>query len=174
MSPTAFISGTKCVRVCLSNKVVDYTDYENPKCADKCPNNWYKNKIAQYYYNVTWSELSVCVTSCKNLIPTAYIYDDAGVATCKTECPSDKKYIDAVDPDYPKCVANCPENYFIDKITDSKFMYCVPSCLNLRPTTFIFADPSNGDRKTCITNCSVNTNAKYVDMRNKDHPECVT
>ena len=62
----------------------------------------------------------MCVSSCKNIVPSAFIYTDNTDLDslsnprkkCKVNCNfvnSNSKYSSAIlDPDNPVCVANCP------------------------------------------------------------------
>ena len=52
----------------------------------------------------------MCVKSCKNLNPPAYIYadpDNGGKETCVRVCPIDKPYVNIKDPNFPKCDSVC-------------------------------------------------------------------
>ena len=75
---------------------------------------------------------------------------DGSKSKCKTACPYDdgaKYYVDATtDSDNPKCVINCPANHYIDDLTTTGLRICVPSCLNLEPTAYIYADSTISNR----------------------------
>ena len=57
---------------------------------------------------MTNSSESACVSSCKNLIPTAYIKGDKCVRSCGKDESDNILYIDFSDKDAPKCIATCP------------------------------------------------------------------
>ena len=69
-------------------------------------------------------------------------------------------------------MSSCPPNHYIDDLTTVDLNMCVPSCLNLEPSAYIFEDSTSDNKKKCIHNCP--EELKYVDMSNKDHPECVS
>ena len=75
------------------------TDVDHPICASKCPDS------AKYIDPLTNSNSKVCVSSCKNLLPTAYI-NKAG-DTCTRSCEAGE-VIDKTDSDKPKCATTCP------------------------------------------------------------------
>ena len=65
--------------------------------------------------------------------------------------------MDYTDADNPKCVTSCPNEYYIDEITDDindsvKLRKCVPSCKDLEPAAYIYFE---SDRYKCIRNCSL-------------------
>ena len=131
------ISKEKCIRKCPDSvKYIDKTtDTENPRCTATCPANHYIDEV-------TIVGEKVCVTSCKNKIPTAYLYidtSDSNKIKCVHTCPDSVKYLDTTtDPDNPKCVSTCPNNYFIDELTTPGVKLCVPSCYNLEHNFYIF------------------------------------
>ena len=128
---------TTCVKECSKYKnestdeyiyeYIDSEDEERPTCVVNCPTNYYKDDI-------TNSSLKVCVPSCKNLIPSSYIYENK----CHRSCKDLSKYVDPEDPDRPTCADKCPENYYLDEDTFDKEDVCVPSCKNLVPTAYIY------------------------------------
>ena len=65
-----------------------------------------------YYYidNITTTNVTMCVKSCKLLNPTAYIYEDpdnGAKETCVRSCPIDKPYVNIADENNPKCDVAC-------------------------------------------------------------------
>jgi len=70
--PTSYINleGTGCVRECAAGQVIDKSNQDKPKCALICP------PLAIYIDGLTNSSAPVCVPSCKNLLPTAYIFQN--------------------------------------------------------------------------------------------------
>ena len=83
----------------------------------------------------------MCVKSCKNLNPPAYIYadpDNGGKETCVRVCPIDKPYVNIKDPNFPKCDSVCHsqgniQHYIDDELTTPGLKICVKSCLDLEP-----------------------------------------
>ena len=66
----------------------------------------------------------------------------------------EKYYVDeTTDPNNPTCVTSCPTGYYIDGLTTDKYKICVKSCRNLIPTAFIYEDPDNSNKKTCVRAC---------------------
>ena len=127
----------------------EISDSNNPKCASNCSGN--------YIDSLTISGVKRCVSSCKNLEPTAYIYTDTennDKLTCIRECPADNIVDYTTDPNNPKCVTACPENHYIDAIS-SDLKVCVPSCNDLIPPAII-----TNDKKECIRVCP---NGQYAD-----------
>ena len=61
------------------NEFIDFTNETNPKCSTKCPSDG-----LIYIDSITTSGEKRCVSSCKELIPPAYI-DIDGVA-CIRNC----------------------------------------------------------------------------------------
>ena len=86
---------------------------------------------------MTNSSESVCVTSCKNLIPTAYIKGTICVRSCDKDESENVLYIDFSSKDAPKCSASCPSGFYKDSLTNSDSPTCVNSCKNLIPTAYI-------------------------------------
>ena len=96
------------------------------------------------------------------MIPTAYVYtdgDDNNYKKCVNECPSEVPYVDSSDEDHPKCASDCPiidsanpnaGYYYIDNVTTIGVKMCVKSCKLLNPTAYIYNDPDNGDKETCL------------------------
>ena len=150
------------------------TDINNPKCANTCGTN--------YIDDLTISDMKRCVKSCKNLIPTAYIYEDPDISKkkCVRECPpytEDGKtkyyYIDAKsDPENPTCVKTCPEKHYIDELSIEGLKMCVPSCNNLIPPAIIYSDSDNANKKKCVRLCPT-TGDLYADFATDSiNPEC--
>ena len=117
----------------------------------------------------------MCVPSCKNLEPIAYIYidgDNSNKETCIRKCP-DNYYVDYTDLDKPKCkkIADAPANYYLDTITDGVGIY-VQSCKDLVPTAYINDDGSGV--KKCVRKCPETADGKiYVDgITDPNNPEC--
>jgi len=84
--------------------------------------------------------LKICVHSCNNLKPSAYVYkdkEDLDKLKCKRECPSAAPYIDnnssSITQLHPTCVEICPENLYLDELTMPNRKICVDSCKNLIP-----------------------------------------
>ena len=104
--------------------------------------------------------------SCKNLFPTAFIYPST-LKKCVTYCPynnEEKKYVDeTTDPDNPTCVEKCPSGYYIDSLTTDKFRTCVKSCRNLNPIAYIYPDPDNDNKLTCVRACPSDKTNYVVD-----------
>ena len=81
-----------CVRKCPeSSKYVDYSDKDYPKCGTTCPDNFYIDEL-------TSGGVSMCVRSCKELNPVAYVYEDSDLTCnnkkrCVRACPAKKPYI---------------------------------------------------------------------------------
>ena len=93
------------------------------------------------------NSFGVYVSSCKNLVPPAYIDDNKCVRNCPTK---GNIYLDEIsDSNNPKCASNCSGNY-IDSLTISGVKRCVSSCKNLEPTAYIYTDTENNDKLTCI------------------------
>ena len=107
---------------------------------------------------MTNSSESVCVPSCKNLLPTAYIIKST--KQCVRVCPSGTlPYIDDIKALHPECVALCSEgsNKLIDTFTYSNLKVCTKLCKTLEPVAYI--DPTVPE--TCVHSCpSANS---YVD-----------
>ena len=77
--------------------------------------------------SLTVPETPVCVQSCENLLPTAYIANGA----CKRSCADLEGiiYISNANPDNPACVNECPEILpYIDNLTIPGSPICVKSC----------------------------------------------
>ena len=109
-----------------------------------------------------------CVKSCGDLNTIRFEHD------CVDECPDSAPYIDnnSTEDEYknPKCVSECPDDYYINSLTDSK-AYCVNSCKNLEPTAFI--DASDEEHKKCTWECPANY--PYIDESTDiNHPVCVS
>lgn len=67
--PSSYIhtDGKQCVRKC---NIINELDIENPKCTESCPAG------APYLNNLTNPGSAICVSSCKNLLPSAFINKD--------------------------------------------------------------------------------------------------
>ena len=76
-----------------------------------------------------------CVSSCKNLSPSAYISQDE--TECVSECAINEVIDFITDIDNPKCVISCPQTEYRDFITDPAHPRCVTSCKNLVPPAYI-------------------------------------
>ena len=65
------------------DKFIDFTNEKHPKCSNACPSTGLK-----YIDNITNSNEIRCVSSCKELIPPAFIdtEDGKGSITCLKEC----------------------------------------------------------------------------------------
>ena len=78
----------KCVTDCdytTKKEIIDaITDPSNPKCATSCPDGSYIDEISN-------SSRRVCVKSCRNLHPVAYVNIDT--KSCISSCPTDKKLV---------------------------------------------------------------------------------
>ena len=69
-----------CVRVCPVDKpYVNIADENNPKCDTKCYSK--DDKSIEHYIDdeLTTPGLKICVKSCEELKPTAYIYNDPDI-----------------------------------------------------------------------------------------------
>ena len=66
-------------------------------CANACPSG-------KYVYEVS-ANLKLCVDSCKDLNPTAYITKASD--TCTRSCATGE-VIDKTDSNKPKCANSCP------------------------------------------------------------------
>ena len=168
IKPLAYIVKTDAVpRKCIVNcsKITGYTyfdaitDVDNPSCMDSCGDNYAYTDIMTDKY---------CVKSCGDLNTIRFEHD------CVDECPDSAPYIDnnSTEDEYknPKCVSECPDDYYINSLTDSK-AYCVNSCKNLEPTAFI--DASDEEHKKCTWECPANY--PYIDESTDiNHPVCVS
>eukprot|EP00828_Plagiopyla_frontata_P047387 TRINITY_DN873_c0_g1_i8.p1 TRINITY_DN873_c0_g1~~TRINITY_DN873_c0_g1_i8.p1 ORF type:complete len:2601 (+),score=459.84 TRINITY_DN873_c0_g1_i8:925-8727(+) len=182
LNPPAYIyldpdNGDKetCVRVCPVDKpYVNIEDEDNPKCDTKCYSK--DDKSIEHYIDdeLTTPGLKICVKSCEELKPTAYIYTDPDInkQKCVRICPYKALYVDPTDKHYPKCTADCPDGeykYIDNELTTSGLKICVKSCKNLEPTSYIYKDPDNGDRDTCIRSCPDEVPYVTYDL---DNPKC--
>ena len=77
LNPTAYlytdpdISKTTCIRKCpASAAYVNPINEDQPTCSSTCPTLYYLDN------ELTTDGLKICVPSCHNLIPPAYIYVD--------------------------------------------------------------------------------------------------
>ena len=140
-------------------KYVDPTEKYYPKCADKCPDD------GDYKYidnELTTEGLKICVKSCKNLEPIAYIYEDPDnnkYKTCVRYCPDEVPYV-SYDFDNPQCVDECYDKddgdatkYYIDDLTTPGKKLCVPSCKLLNPLAYIYEDPDLANKLRCVRVC---------------------
>ena len=97
---------------------MDPTEKYYPKCTASCSGDIYK-----YIDNeLTTDGLKICVKSCKNLEPTAYIYNDPdndNQDTCVRTCPDEVPYV-SYDFDNPQCSNNCNSLYIDDLTTPGK------------------------------------------------------
>ena len=107
-------------------------------CANACPSG-------KYVYEVS-ANLKLCVDSCKDLNPTAYIDEvtvgETIIKKCSTSCIGDLPKIDATDINNPKCASTCPDGAYIDTLTYVNKVVCVSSCKNLIPI-IAYIDPNN-------------------------------
>ena len=113
-----------------------------------------------YIDNLTFWNIIVCTTSCRHLIPEAYINSDE--KKCTRECPSNKPYL-ILNSDYEYvCSEKCTEDYpYIDKLTVSGLIFCVKSCNNLNPPAFI--DKYDTNNMKCVRDCQEDSFDPYVD-----------
>ena len=56
-----------------------------------------------------------------------------------------------MDAEKPECKDDCPDNYYIDNLSEQGMHICVPSCLTLTPKAYYFVD-SNG-KEVCTRSC---------------------
>jgi len=104
---------------------------------------------------MTFTNRKLCIDSCKNLLPMAYI--DSSVVNfskCVRTCPASLSYLDTTtDIKHPKCVASCPADHkYIDSLTTLGLNFCVDSCKKTIPKSFI-DEISPGKLPTCVVKC---------------------
>ena len=165
---------------------VDKTDATNPKCTRKCPetsnililnetNNWEfvcSNTCPDNYYLDTltfWNKL-VCTSSCRHLIPEAYINEDQ--KNCTRECPITKPYL-LLNSDFEYvCSSACSAAYpYIDELTVPGLIFCVQSCNDLNPPTYI--NSYDVSKVKCVRDCDEDTFLPYVDaLTDPNNPKC--
>ena len=107
------------------------------------------------------------MSSCKDLVPTAYIYTnykfkpkdtEYTVNLCMTACGESKTCHDSLsDSSKPECVANCDSIGYIDELTDKNKKVCTKSCKDLVPVAYIYNKTSP---YKCVTTCP--DEAKYL------------
>ena len=163
--PSAYINydAKTCVRECKDDDFslyIDETDSEEPSCTKACPGT------APYINSLTNSKAPVCVSSCKNLIPSAFINKEEN--QCVESCTYGENtfYIDDTNAD-PKCTDSCPEAaLYLDDLTNPSSPICVSSCKNLIFSAFI-----NKEGNKCVESCIYDENTFYIDDTNAD-PKC--
>ena len=74
---------------------IDYRNKDIPECVSTCATDFFIDDI-------TTPGVKICVRSCKNLNPTAYVYEDSDITAtnknrCVRTCPANKPYIDPSD-----------------------------------------------------------------------------
>ena len=91
LNPTAYIyvdkdNGNKetCISLCpfvegsiVNEYYVDASDIDNPRCTKSCPADYYIDNLSDDISN----KVRMCVPSCKDLIPSAYFYENAALKT---------------------------------------------------------------------------------------------
>ena len=85
-------------------KYVDPTETHYPICAKSCPTD--ANGYQYIDDELTTPGLKICVKSCKNLVPPAFIYtdtDNESRKTCKRICPNEVPYVNPTDEKFPVC-----------------------------------------------------------------------
>ena len=107
---------------------------------------------------------SVCVLSCKNLVPTAYIKGTMCVRSCGKDENNKVLFIDFSSKDAPKCSDSCPLGFYKESLTNSDLPTCVNSCKNLIPTAYI-----NKAGDTCTRSCEA---GEVIDKTDSDKPKC--
>ena len=79
--------------------------------------------------------------------------------------------MDAItDVNNPVCTNTCPTNSYID-VDSPGLIYCVESCKTLEPTSYIFIDTEDVNKKKCKRKCP--DSVPYIDATDLDKPKCV-
>ena len=101
LTPIAYIDkdGKTCTRECKTDGYIyiDFSDEMNPKCSAACPTK------LKYIDAITNANEKRCVSSCKNLIPSAFISKDGN--SCTRKCSNNEFISSSVDN--PQCKDEC-------------------------------------------------------------------
>lgn len=97
----------------------------------------------------------MCVRSCKELNPVAYVYEDSDLTCnnkkrCVRACPAKKPYIQFDKSEQPVCETECnatSDYKYIDELSVEGVKMCVKSCQNMKHNAYIF---DNGEIKKCV------------------------
>ena len=138
-------------------------------CQDSCDTKYYLDTL-------TYENISLCVPSCRNLVPEAYVHvpKDENYNQCTRSAPN-ATHIYLV----PKSDTNeltfsdkCDDTYpYSDGLTITGLHICVKSCNNLNPPAFVH---KTGEISECFRDCSTSTTDPkklYIDpITNVAHP----
>ncbi|CAL6097227.1 Multiple_epidermal growth factor-like domains protein [Hexamita inflata] len=150
---------TACVISCQTDDFLRFGDMHVSKCVDSCSPAG-TPKTYTYIDTISSPNRHLCVTNCKNLVPTSLLNYE--VTACAMTCPQSGGVDTFATVLRDKCVKSCKtedSGSLIDKLAFPNV--CVANCVvNVTYTSV--------DKTSCVSSCLVQDSpASFIDYQNK-------